>query len=227
MTWASLAYGTPTIAFNAPMTPAIPGTPPVGSILLLQTGVQMGGVASPVISGWTNLSTVAGEGIQETTQVLYGRISTGSDAVTVNWNYSAIGFATINAYSGGSLNLSNTPSVNYNTAATAGIVYAAASVTNPNCLAVAFGTKNTALGSQPTWSPFGSFNLSNQAFYTGTLFSVYNDWIQTTATSIAGGGQFCSPADSGAEANVGRIVVLLPFIAPTTTPYFDSVEEWG
>lgn len=222
--YAGLAYGTPVTGFNpSSLTPAIPGSPPVGSLLILQTGVQMGNTSSPTITGWTNLSTVGGESSQETTQALYGRISTGSgDAPTVAWGYAAWQYAFINTYSGNPATLSgiisDTPSVNYQGVLVAGVAYAAAAVSNPGCLVIAFGCKNTALSSAPTWNAFGSFTKQNSAFVSTVLSAVYNEWIQTTATSISAGNQlYSSSGDSSGQNNCGRIVALLPAGATNTT----------
>ncbi len=214
MAWASLAYGTTSAIYNAACTPAIPGSPPAGTIAILQTGMYIGTATGITIPGWTALTTGSGS---QGTQQLFGRKLTGTGDTPSMPSWGAVGqYAWINTYSGGTLNISGTPVGNASNLI-GGVNYGSMTQTDANCLLIAFGMKDTAQSSAAV-SAFGSFtvqNTFNQQTAGVTLTAVYNDWIQTSPTSVSTGAQTISPSDGVSEPNVGWLIALLPFVPNT------------
>ena len=222
MSWVNLSYGVVVTGFNTSLTPSISGSPPVGSIGILSTGIFLGNQAPPAVSGW-NLKTTTGTA-QQRCQAIYTRTLTGSgDAPTVTWPASQDEYAFISVYSGGSETLDGTPTANYDNSSPSGILYGALTISNPNCLVIALGLKNTAQASA-AFSAFGSFTVRVSGLFSPGPFSMaYNEWIQTTATSISSGGQVVTPSDSGAEPNSSQVIALLP--ASVVVPQTYNLES--
>lgn len=217
--YAAIAYGTTSAGFGTPFTlaPTVPAGPVAGNLLIMYTGIQYGSSASPVISGWTNLSTVSGETGQQSCIAVYGRIMTGSgDAPTFNWAQNLFAFAFIVGYSGNPATLTGILAVpaalGFNTISNSSVLMPTVSAPPVNgCLAIAVGLKNTGLTTNPTWTQFGSFQNEKTVFTSGEYAGIYADWVQTTATGVTGGAwSHNTPNDTGSETNGTRIIMLLP-----------------
>lgn len=217
MPYSFINVGTFVTGFDATLTPSIPSGVSAGNLLLLHAGLMRGTPgAVPSVSGWTLLSpSTYSSSVMAT--VLYGRISTGSDTASITWDIENDSGAVIAAYSGnpasltGIVNASNSYLAGNNNN---GANFEALSIKTAGSLVVAGAFTNcTNSTSGATWNSFGSFAIRAQAqlLTTGGGFNaVYNDWIQTLATSVTEGEQTTTIASSSNQNYATYIVSLSP-----------------
>jgi hypothetical protein len=216
MSYSLIATGTAVSGFNATLTPPMPAGFSAGNLLLLSTGSQIGSLPSPTVAGWTILSP----GVHSIQSPLYGKIAAGGDASpSVAWG-SQFAWAAVTAYSGNQASLTGIvhASVDIGALSTNKINYPALTITQANCLVVCGGLRNkTSTSNGATAGTVGSFSIRNSLFLTsGNIEGIFNDWIQTTATSVPAQSQTWSIADSTSQNFECYVIALLPASAPPT-----------
>lgn len=219
MAYAPINTATPSTGFNATLTPAMPSGFVAGNLLLLHTGEYQGSDPTPSVVGWTLLSP----GVLANQVALFGRIAMGGDASpAITWG-NQYSFAFVTAYSGNPSSLASIvhASADHLHSDEQFILYPALTITAPNCLVIAAGSRDkTTVSDGGTFDTYGSFTIRNTSIMTNpnpTPAGVLNDWIQTTPTSISAGFQTFTIADSVNMQNEGYIVALYPAGTPSNS----------
>jgi hypothetical protein len=188
------------------------------------------------VSGYTLLNTIAAGGsVNGKNQGLYGRVATGTSADNPSvppWTSGQEAYAFIVDYvnSAGVPNLSGiVHASNENTNSTENsITFNALTITAAGCLVIAIGQRGkTSATDSNTFSTIGSnggnFNIAYQYNQGGSFYELaYNDWIQTTATSISQGSQASTPnSEASAIGYDTQIIAILK--SSGGSPYTNSM----
>jgi hypothetical protein len=196
----------------------------VGDLLILYAAESLqaaDGDSPPSVSGYTLLNTTStGGAVNGVNQGIYGRIATGSDNASVPaWASGQEAYAFIIDYASTSV-VPSLASIVHNSnertnSTESSLTYNALTITAANCLVIAVGQRGkTAATDSNTYAAIGSnggnFNIGYQYNHGGSYYQLaYNDWIQTTATSIVQGSQTSTPASEGSAIGYDTQVIAL------------------